>query len=120
MTNTSGYRVTNSINASSMADIAFLLLIFFLVTTTILNDKGIMVQLPPYEENAAITPVNEENILTVLINKNNELMVEGSALPLDALRDRVKTFIINLLQLENLPNSPKKAIIFLKNDRGTT
>ena len=64
------------INAGSMADIAFLLLIFFLVTTTIAEDKGILVQLPRWEVTPPPSPVNERNVLNVLVNGKNELLVE--------------------------------------------
>ena len=61
------------VNAGSMADIAFLLLIFFLVTTTIGVDQGINRLLPRYEENPPVPPINERNILTVLVNKEHIL-----------------------------------------------
>ncbi|MDX1940961.1 MAG: biopolymer transporter ExbD [Saprospiraceae bacterium] len=119
MPNATKRRYENAINASSMADIAFLLLIFFLVTTTILNDKGIMVQLPPFAEDIPIAQVNQENVLTVLVNANNELLLEGEKIRVEALREKTKNFITNPLKLESLPDNPKKAIISLQNDRGT-
>lgn len=109
----------SSINAGSMADIAFLLLIFFLVTTTILEDKGISVRLPVWTEDIISTPLNRNNVLTVKVNANNELMVEGEVFSIKELRVRAKEFILNPNKLENLPDSPKKAIISLQNDRGT-
>ncbi len=63
------------VNAGSMADIAFLLLIFFLVTTTIGVDQGINRLLPRYEPNPVVPNINERNILTVLVNKDNQLLV---------------------------------------------
>lgn len=119
MSNTTKRRFENAINASSMADIAFLLLIFFLVTTTILQDEGIMVQLPPYEENVSIIPLSEENVLTVLVNARNQLFVEGEVIQVEHLRERTKNFILNPAKLKTLPDNPKKAIISLRNDRGT-
>ena len=64
------------VNAGSMADIAFLLLIFFLVTTTIGVDQGINRKLPPIEDIQDSPKINERNILTVLVNMNNQLLVE--------------------------------------------
>jgi len=112
-------RMESSINAGSMADIAFLLLIFFLVTTTILEDKGISVRLPVWTDDIISTPLNQDNVLTVKVNANNELMVEGEAFSIKDLRVRAKEFILNPNKVENLPDSPKKAIISLQNDRGT-
>jgi biopolymer transport protein ExbD len=120
MENTTKRRFENAINASSMADIAFLLLIFFLVTTTILQDEGIMVQLPPDEEEVIAIPIPERNVLSILVNARNELLVEGRLLPVENLRTTAKEFIINPLKLETLAVNPRKAIISLKNDRGTS
>lgn len=119
MSNTTKRRFENAINASSMADIAFLLLIFFLVTTTILQDEGIMVQLPPYEENALVVALSEENVLTVLVNAKNQLFVEGEDLQIKDLREKTKNFILNPAKLKTLPGNPKQTIISLRNDRGT-
>ena len=64
------------VNAGSMADIAFLLLIFFLVTTTIQTDQGINRKLPPIEDVVDPPEIKEKNIFTVLINKNDQLLVD--------------------------------------------
>lgn len=119
MSNTTKRRFENAINASSMADIAFLLLIFFLVTTTILQDEGIMVQLPPYEVEAPIVQLPPENVLSVLVNAENQLLVEGELLQIGALREKTRNFISNPGKLVTLPDNPKKAIVSLRNDRGT-
>lgn len=113
-------RLSNEINAGSMADIAFLLLIFFLVTTTILEDKGILVKLPPWsDEEPDITQLKERNVYSVLVNAQNELLVRGEPMQVENLKDNVKEFIMNPLNQENLAESPTKAILSLKNDRGT-
>ena len=76
------------INASSMADIAFLLLIFFLVTTTMDIDKGLLVLLPPYEEEAIDEiNINQRNILEILVNNQDELLVEGKPLSVGELKE---------------------------------
>jgi biopolymer transport protein ExbD len=62
------------VNAGSMSDIAFLLLIFFIVTTTISQDEGLLTQLPPWpEENQPPTEIKEENVLNIAINQYDEV-----------------------------------------------
>ncbi|MDX1685621.1 MAG: biopolymer transporter ExbD [Saprospiraceae bacterium] len=113
-------RMSNEINAGSMADIAFLLLIFFLVTTTIVEDKGVLVKLPPWsDEPPEITQLNTRNVFSVLVNANNDLLVRDEPVRIEDLRDRAKEFISNPQKREDLAESPTKAIISLKNDRGT-
>jgi biopolymer transport protein ExbD len=113
-------RMNNEINAGSMADIAFLLLIFFLVTTTIVEDKGVLVKLPVWSwEKPDITKLNKRNVYSVLVNANNELLVREQPKSINDLRADAKEFISNPFGREDLAESPKKAIISLKNDRGT-
>ncbi len=113
-------RLSNEINAGSMADIAFLLLIFFLVTTQIVEDKGIMVKLPPWsEDDPDITKLKKRNVFSVLVNAQNQLLVRGEIAQLSGLRERAKEFISNPTKREDLAEKPTKAIISLKNDRGT-
>jgi len=113
-------RQAPEINASSMADIAFLLLIFFLVTTEIVEDKGILVKLPPWSNEPPETQrLNERNVFSVLVNKDNNLLVRGEPTELADLRERAKEFITNPTDRSDLASSPTKAIISLKNDRGT-
>ncbi|MEM0991444.1 MAG: biopolymer transporter ExbD [Bacteroidota bacterium] len=112
-------RSDNSINASSMADIAFLLLIFFLVTTTILEDKGIAVRLPIWTDDIVTERMKGRNVLSVKVNASNDLMVEGELLKLEALKARAKEFIVNPSQRADLAEKPTKAIISLQNDRET-
>ena len=68
-------RKAPEVNAGSMADIAFLLLIFFLVTTTIETESGINRKLPPMEDQIDPPIIREKNIFTVVVNKNNQLLV---------------------------------------------
>ncbi len=119
------------INAGSMADIAFLLLIFFLVTTTLSTDLGIMRKLPPAIE----TPpqaFKKRNVMEVWINRENALMVRGEPLEIKDLRKTAKEFIANPEKMDNLPeidniyvdnmgvvDVSKNHIISLMNDRGT-
>ncbi|HMQ49954.1 MAG TPA: biopolymer transporter ExbD [Saprospiraceae bacterium] len=114
-------RMSTEINASSMADIAFLLLIFFLVTTTIVEDKGITVKLPPWsEEEPDITQLKSRNVFSVLVNAQDQLLVRGEIMRVAELRESAKTFIGNPYNAPNMAESPSKAIISLKNDRGTS
>lgn len=106
-----------SVNAGSMADIAFLLLIFFLVTTTIATDKGIFMRLPIKDNVEAM--VNKRNIFNVMINSNNELLAENEVIPLEQLKEKVKVFIDNRGVDKKLSDSPKDAVVSIKTDRGT-
>jgi biopolymer transport protein ExbD len=120
-------REAPEVNAGSMADIAFLLLIFFLVTTTIGVDQGINRLLPRYEENPPEPPVNKRNILPVLVNKDNQLLVNEQVVKLKDLRQTAIDFLENngegncnyCFTGKKNPSSsdhPDKAIISLSND----
>ncbi len=113
-------RQNNNINADSMADIAFLLLIFFLVTTTIDFDKGIIVKLPAWEAKPPVTPVSSKNVFRIKINKENQLLIEGEPEQIEKLKEQVKEFILNPSQKKHLAEAPNKAVISLQNDRGTS
>ena len=110
----------SSINAGSMADIAFLLLIFFLVTTVILNEKGILVKLPKWEERPPAKPLKERNVLNVKIRQDNLLFVEGNLAKVEHLSDLTKTFVENPFKLKKYAEKPTKAIVSLQHDRGTS
>ena len=101
-------RSDNRINAGSVADIAFLLLIFFLVTTTILEDHGVLVKLPPIGDDF-IQPIPERNVFSVKINAQDQLLVEGEQQTIAALRNATKEFIVNPNKRKDLPQSPRKA-----------
>jgi biopolymer transport protein ExbD len=136
------------IPAGSMADIAFLLLIFFLVTTTIASDKGILNILPPKQDPNVPPPdiqLNERNIFNIRVNLNDQLMIENEYRDnTEGLTEEVKSFILNFgapneaaTELYNsLPASLKAqvsrdptssdhpmaggAVISIKTDRGTS
>ncbi len=110
------------VNAGSMADIAFLLLIFFLVTTTIASDKGLSILLPPKREDDALNEfkMKDRNVYKVLINSRNQLLVEGEPLRLGQLRAGAKEFIDNKGKDETLSESPQEAAVSFKTDRGTS
>ena len=96
-------RQSPEINAGSMADIAFLLLIFFLVTTTMNVDKGLTRMLPP-PKNDQNKPaeINERNVFSVRINSNDMLLVEGEQLSVEELREKCKEFFLNPQLKEDL------------------
>lgn len=126
-------RSAPEVNAGSMADIAFLLLIFFLVTTTIETDSGLNRKLPPIEEIEDPPIIKQKNIFTVVVNKNNQLLVEEELVDISDLRELAVEFLDNgggdgedacdYCQGARDPKSsdnPEKAIISLKNDRETS
>lgn len=109
------------INAGSMADIAFLLLIFFLVTTTMDSDSGITIKLPPHIEDVPEPPpIKKKNVLEVLVNSNNQLLVEEKLMRVEQLRAMTKKFITNNGKDPDLSDNPQKAVVSLKNDRATS
>ncbi|MBL4652230.1 MAG: biopolymer transporter ExbD [Flavobacteriales bacterium] len=94
----------NEINAGSMADIAFLLLVFFLVTTTMDSSWGIQRKIPPLPEpNQERVDIKQRNVFVVLANANDQLLVEGELLVIDQIREKAKEFIVNPARKENLP-----------------
>lgn len=113
-------RNSSEANTSSMADIAFLLLIFFLVSTTIIQEKGLMLKLPPDAENQTEREVNDRNVFKVLVNSNNDLLVEDRVRhEVSGLSEEVKIFVLNYGNDPNSSENPEKAIISLKTNRGT-
>jgi biopolymer transport protein ExbD len=114
-------RATEEINSSSMADIAFLLLIFFLVTTTIVNEKGVRFVLPKkMEKNKEEIDINQRNLFKVLLNSNNLLLVEGEPTTIEQLKGKTRLFLDNRGRNEALSESPEKAIVSFKADRGSS
>ena len=112
------------INAGSMADIAFLLLIFFLVTTTMDVDTGLVRKLPamPEDEEEIIddSQIKARNIYVVLVNAKDQLLVEEELMDISQLREGARKFLDNWGKDPDLSDNPEKAIISLQNDRGTS
>jgi len=126
-------RSAPEVNAGSMADIAFLLLIFFLVTTTIETDSGLNRKLPPMEDQVDPPIIREKNIFTVVVNKNDQLLVEEELTDIKDLRSLAVAFLDNGGGVgeeacdycqgerdESSSDNPDKAIISLKNNRETS
>ena len=111
------------INAGSMADIAFLLIIFFLVTTTMDVDTGLVRKLPAMPEEEEIiddSQIKARNIYVVLVNAKDQLLVEEELMDISQLREGTKAFLDNWGKDPNLSDNPQKAIVSLQNDRGTS
>jgi len=117
-----------NLNAGSVADIAFLLLIFFLVSTTIPNDKGIVRKLPlKCEKPPCSVDVNERNIIRIALNKNGDLMVNNDPSQIEDLKDMLIEFIDNNGDkscnycdgngFTDASDNPQTAIISLSSDR---
>jgi biopolymer transport protein ExbD len=132
-----GKRKVPEVPAASLADIAFMLLIFFLVTTTMDVDSGLERRLPQWVDPADIEdtpPIKERNVFVVLVDRNDRLMVEGEIMRVEDLREKTKEFLTNPLNLPNLPEKyveevpffgptelvSKSSVISLRNDIGTT
>ena len=93
MANRINKRQAPTVQAGSMADIAFLLLIFFLVTTTIIQEEGLLVQLPPYDNFNTPHKIAERNLLNVRLNARDQLLVEDTQIPVEMLPQRLPSHI---------------------------
>ncbi len=123
-------RAAPDVNAGSMADIAFLLLIFFLVTTTIASDIGINRKLPPKVEITDPPPIKRKNLFEVVINHKNALLVEDEPMEIGDLRAATIAFLDNNgngncdyckgSKDVNQSSHPSKAVIAVKNSRETS
>jgi len=124
---------TPEINSSSTADIAFLLLCYFLMTTTMGDQSGLQRRLPPIpdKEQAQDQKVNRRNIVIVRINSADKLFAGNEAMDIAYLKDKMKEFLANPNNDPNLPEKEEKEIegktyqvskgvISLQNDRGTS
>jgi biopolymer transport protein ExbD len=107
-------RNTPEVPASSLADIAFMLLIFFLVTTTMDVDSGLERKLPAWQEEKVEDDqqIKERNVFVVLVNKSNRLLVENEEIRIEDLRERAKEFMANPYNEDNLPEKEPKEVPF--------
>lgn len=99
-------RKTPEVRADSQADIAFLLLIFFLVATTMNSDKGlsrVLPPLPPEDVKVEDIKVKERNVLLVFVNAAGQIMAGNESMDIRGLKDKAKEFILNVSDDENLP-----------------
>ena len=123
------------INGSSMADIAFIALIFFLMVTTMDKEEGIsrlLPPIPPEDQKMEDLKVNRRNIIQVKINSNDRLLAGSQPMDVSQLKDKIKEFMTNPYDDPNLPEKEiqdipglgpgpvSKGVISLQNDRGTT
>ena len=117
-------RSTPEIPNASMADIAFLLLTFFLVTTTMPNNSGLSIALPPAPEDKPleeIVKIQERNMFKIQINSSDALLIEGEPRDdISALKEEIKTFVLNNGKNPESSDNPEKAIVSFKTDRGTS
>ena len=127
-------RKTPEVNAGYMADIAFLLLIFFLVATTMNTDMGINRVLPPWvdEPEKDAPPIKERNLMAVKVNQYGHILLQGDLVELSQVKERVKEFVLNPGNRDDLPEKEMKQIdiigeypvsmgvVSLQNDRGTS
>ena len=111
-------RKVPGINASSTADIAFMLLIFFLITTSMDIDRGLARRLPPPPENEKQKDdiiVKERNVLQIRLNKDDQLMIGGEWSDIKQLREKAKEFIANPKDDPNMPEKHAKTLPFFGN-----
>ena len=126
---------TPEINSSSTADMAFLLLCFFMMTTTMDQDKGLQRRLPPMpdpNQKAEDQKINRRNIIVVKINSADRLLAGTEPMHVSQLKDKIKIFLTNPLNDPTLPEKEEKdiegfgkctiskGVISLQNDRGTS
>ncbi len=107
---------------AGMADIAFLLLIFFLVVTTIDVDTGIGMQLPPPPDpDQEPPPILERNLMNILVNAQGLILINEEPASLGQVQQLVMDFVDNenRAQDPNLSQSPRQAIVSIKTDRQT-
>lgn len=112
-------RESGEIDGSSLADIAFLLLIFFLVVTTIDVDTGIGMVLPPIPDDIEPPPVRERNLMNILVNAQGMVLINEEPAAIATIRERVRTFVDNNGVDPDLSESPDDAIVSIKTDRQT-
>ncbi|MDR1646291.1 MAG: biopolymer transporter ExbD [Tannerellaceae bacterium] len=128
-------RKVPQVNSTSTADIAFMMLLFFLLTSSMDTDRGLPRRLPqpvPKDQKAADVDIKKRNILVVLINSTNQILCGDSYIQLNQLKDKIKEFVENPTNNEHMPEKveidvpyygnrmvTKNHVISLQNDRGT-
>ena len=108
------------LNTTSTADISFMLLIFFLVTTSMDTDKGLAFRLPPPEpkqQTETLLDVKERNMLTVKLTDNDSVTCQGKPITLKALKDKTKEFVANPQNRADLPECSYKDVQLLGKTR---
>jgi len=128
-------RPVSEVNASSTADMAFIILVFFLITSNMDSNAGLQRRLPPMpDENQKVVDqkVNRRNVLVVKINESDRLFAGGQIMDISQLKDKAKEFLMNLNNDPNLPEKDNKniegfgmyqvskGVISLQNTRGTS
>lgn len=125
-------RTNPELNTGSMADISFLLVTFFLLTSSIDTDQGITRKLPPPVIEKTEIDIKTRNVMNVLVNKSDLLLVQGKPMNIRDLKENAKNFLTNPQNNEDLPEMEDrdipelgkvrvtKGVISLKNDRGTS
>lgn len=109
------HRLPNEINAGSMADIAFLLLIFFLVSTQISDEKGLNVKLPRWSDTPAKNVIiDPRNLLIINLNDQNQIFINEKITSVKDLKTIAENFIQNYGKEPSLSISPDKAVISIK------
>jgi len=114
-------RKNTEIHAGSMADIAFLLLIFFLVSTSMDMDKGIQVLLPAWTtDTPPPDPFHDREVLEILVNGNDQVLLENELSSIDKVKEMVIKHLSNHGALPDFSTSPDEAIVSLQNHQETT
>lgn len=109
------------VSTGSMADIAFLLLTFFLMTTVINNGKGLTLLLPQWSDEPITSVKHQRNVFAIQINSVNEFLIEGEPRnSLAGVTAEIKKFILNNGVDPSLSVNPEEAVVSLKTDRGTS
>ena len=129
----SSLKKTPQINAASMADISFILLIFFLVVTTMGSEFGLIRMLPPMDDGKNDTKINKRNVFVVSVSQNNNLLVQGEYKSIGDIREMAKDFFYIRNGGDDYPEKIEKdikglgltivnksAVVSLQNDRGTS
>jgi biopolymer transport protein ExbD len=112
-------REAGEINTAGLADISFLLLIFFLITTTFDTDTGIGMTLPPPLQNQEPPPVKDRNMLKILIDAQGRVLIEEQASSMREIRNEVRTHVLNEGRNPEYAETSDDALVSIKTDRAT-